>query len=360
MLTSDAPGEVRKASAIAMRLAQLGALRGDRRAGGEGLVLPLHATELSTPQGKRALNTLLESMEEQEQCAVALRRLGFFFETGEKGETDPKRFLNRLMGAPLALQDELLRRLVDAMNNEAQAMADQGILPQLGVHRLVGTRVAAPTQPILIFGQKGRGEVLLHEASFDLAVTYEAVRARDFAAKDQGGFYLQRPADGHAVDGVARRRALFVMKRWTPIRRPPPFRFIGPALAPHLPRVRVLFPNGQEHEWDLDKLENDYEWHEPDDVSVASAWEMELGDVKVRSRGSRVVHVLTGSLLGQLNELKFYLSTPRIPGNDNDGSKLPEIFNMRIVKLPMHNGPELIGLLVPPGKVAALRNIAIK
>ena len=26
----------------------------------------------------------------------------------------------------------------------------------------------------------------------------------------------------------------------------------------------------------------------------------------------------------------------------------------------MHNGPELIGLLVPPSKVAALRNIANK
>jgi len=61
-----------------------------------------------------------------------------------------------------------------------------------------------------------------------------------------------------------------------------------------------------------------------------------------------------------LNELKFYLSTPRISENDDGGSKLPEILNLRIVRLPMHNGPELIGLLVPPSKVAALRNIANK
>jgi len=33
------------------------------------------------------------------------------------------------MGVPLALQDELLRRLVDAMENKAQVMAEQGILP---------------------------------------------------------------------------------------------------------------------------------------------------------------------------------------------------------------------------------------
>ena len=70
MLTSDAPREVRKASAIARRLALLKTLRGDRRAGGESLFLPLHATELSTPQGKRALKTLLESMQEQEQCGI--------------------------------------------------------------------------------------------------------------------------------------------------------------------------------------------------------------------------------------------------------------------------------------------------
>jgi len=145
------------------------------------------------------------------------------------------------------------------------------------VHRLVGTRVAAPTEPILLFGQKGRGEELVHEASFEMAVTYEAARARDAAAKDQGGFYLQRLAIGHAADGVARRRALFVIKRWMPTRQvlTP---FIGPALVPHLPRIRVLFPHDQEHEWDLDNLENDYKWHEPDDVSIASAWQMELGD----------------------------------------------------------------------------------
>ena len=87
MLTSDAPGEVRKASAIARRLAMLKTLRGDRRAGGESLVLPLHAmqrvlfclrillplhaTELSTPQGKeRSTQDLLESMQEQEQCGI--------------------------------------------------------------------------------------------------------------------------------------------------------------------------------------------------------------------------------------------------------------------------------------------------
>jgi len=33
----------------------------------------------------------------------------------------------------------------------------------------------------------------------------------------------------------------------------------------------VLFPHSQEHEWDLDKLENENKWHEPDDVSIASA-----------------------------------------------------------------------------------------
>jgi len=50
------------------------------------------------------------------------------------------------------------------------------------------------------------------------------------------------------------------------------------ALVPHLPRIHVLFPHGQEHEWDLDKLENENNWHEPDDVSIASAWQLELGD----------------------------------------------------------------------------------
>ena len=62
LLVSDAPGERRKASAVAARLALLGALRGDRRAGtGEGASLDLneHGADLMTGDGRRALSAVL-------------------------------------------------------------------------------------------------------------------------------------------------------------------------------------------------------------------------------------------------------------------------------------------------------------
>lgn len=109
LLTCDGPGEARKAAQVAARLAGLGALRGDRRAGS---VADLSGFEMHNhPLAGEALASLLRELKQFESSADPteramqreVARLDMFGD--RKAPMTVTRFLNRLMGLPLAMQD---------------------------------------------------------------------------------------------------------------------------------------------------------------------------------------------------------------------------------------------------------------
>ena len=392
MLASDAPGELRKASTIAARLSQLGALRGDQRAGAVGVNLSGHADDLTTPLGRLAFRNFWEMLwgkADNDEALVRARRvlaeLGLgklepltWQRVGRFGVEPPKeaalnRFLNRIMGAPLSIQHDLLQRIGEEMAVQTQRYTDMGFsIPQAGVRRIMGSPLPEPPETLRIFQDTASGAVELHVARLDMGLPFQMARTRRDTHVSQGAsFYLQRADD--AADKLKTRRALLVEELWTPTRRDPAktarakelkekidaleaakdanditfveyfqatsklrqeheaaeqavaaAQELEQALPPEM-KARVMFANGEIRIWTLAKLEAKYA-HVPDNDDVAAAavvaaWQAELADEAIRERGRCTVGVLTGSLLARLRELQPYLTTSKALANDEDAKE---------------------------------------
>jgi hypothetical protein len=424
MLASDAPGELRKATTIAARLSQLGALRGDQRAGVVGVNLSGHADDLTTPLGRLAFRRFWKRFcwgEAPEGARRVLAELGFEKEMERVAlpkEATFNQFLNRIMGAPLSIQHDLLQGIGEEMAVRTQRYADMGLsIPQGGVRRIVGSPLPEPPETLRIFQDTASGAVDLHTVRLDMGLPFQMARTRrDMYASQGASFYLQRADD--AADKMKTRRALLVTKLWTPTRRDPAkaarakelkekidalevakdandittsnlrqeheaaeqamaaAHKVEQALPPET-EARVMFANGEIRVWTLAKLQVEYA-RVPDDNDVAAAdvmaaWQAELADEATRERGRRTVGVLTGSLLARLRELQPYLTTSKALSNDEDAKEESPILmegvgpvqdlrenhvHFEIVKLPMSAGPELLGLLVPASRLAELRDRA--
>ena len=246
------------------------------------------------------------------------------------------------MGAPLAVQEDLMRRLSSEMEAESQRLADLGISPQLGVHQVVGTPLPNQPAPLPLFEPSGStGAVKLHEHSLDMAVAYETARSTQ-ALSPTSHFCLQQRTDDEKDD--ARQRALLVLDDWLTTPR-------VPSTMPER-MVRVMFPNGERRVWKHSKLEAEYTRAVLDDVKAP--WTAELEDEEIRVRGRRKVYVLTGSLLHRLRDIEHYLTTTRTSVDADGVERETKHFHFKIVKLVTHEGAELLGLEVPLSNIAAL------
>ena len=139
LLTTDVGGEARFASAVARRLAAMGAItKGDRRAE----IGPLDSFNFDTPFGKRALKALLaavfeggspllpglgaaDSTEATDQLAEAFALLGLA-DAKEREKLEVRKFLNRLLGLPLREQGLLFEHFTTGLDNVVSAAKRDG------------------------------------------------------------------------------------------------------------------------------------------------------------------------------------------------------------------------------------------
>ena len=139
LLTTDVGGEARFASAVARRLAAMGAItKGDRRAE----IGPLDSFNFDTPFGKRALKALLaavfeggspllpglgaaDSTEATEALAEAFALLGLA-DAKEREKLEVRKFLNRLLGLPLREQGLLFEQFTTGLDNVVSAAKRDG------------------------------------------------------------------------------------------------------------------------------------------------------------------------------------------------------------------------------------------
>ena len=230
LLTTDVGGEARFASAVARRLAAMGAItKGDRRAE----IGPLDSFNFDTPFGKRALKALLaavfeggspllpglgaaDSTEVTEQLAEAFALLGLA-DAKERDKLEVRKFLNRLLGLPLREQGLLFEHFTTGLDNVVSAAKRDGKYDE-GMADISGSSVQlledeAPlwTDPVtgartsVALVQSDRGvsfEAACAQLAESLAGSKAAEEAEEAGEEGQGG-EGDVGADGEAVGAAA-------------------------------------------------------------------------------------------------------------------------------------------------------------
>ena len=106
-----------------------------------------------------------------------------------RADTVP-RFLNRLMGLPLAMQEEVMQRFELAFSGLVERMAAEGRQVTSGIRRVEGIPRAEAAWPVMVLGgerpitsaqEQAEAEatgVLLHRLRYDVSVSFEQALAR--------------------------------------------------------------------------------------------------------------------------------------------------------------------------------------
>ncbi|KAJ1458677.1 P-loop containing NTP hydrolase pore-1-domain-containing protein [Pelagophyceae sp. CCMP2097] len=181
LVVSDVPGEQRKAASAMMRLAQVGALRGDRRAALGSIVFG-DCADLGTAQGGAALKSL---------SSHVLGGAHAGFNDGERSLRDwaaelemfadpekpanPLRYYNRCLGASLPVQDHLAALLIIELEREGERRRKVGISEHVGGVRTVpGAALPVRFAAVLAAGAGSQSGVMLHVVDMDHSVDWSA------------------------------------------------------------------------------------------------------------------------------------------------------------------------------------------
>ena len=212
------------------------------------------------------------------------------------------RFLNRLMGLPLVMQDEVMQRLELAFGGLLERMAAEGRQVTSGIRRVEGVPRAEAAWPVVVLGgdrpissaqEQAEAEatgVLLHKLRYDVSVSFEQAVARSTRNRAR----VAAGARGHGFGSD------FWLER-TPKDGVPPRPLLvkgaGYSVKASCKLASVLFPNGvaaypTEHD-----LHERYRICDAADAELADAWRAELANEGRMTRGLRAVHLLTGRLV---------------------------------------------------------------
>ena len=219
-----------------------------------------------------------------------------------RADTVP-RFLNRLMGLPLAMQEEVMQRFELAFSGLVERMAAEGRQVTSGIRRVEGIPRAEAAWPVMVLGgerpitsaqEQAEAEatgVLLHRLRYDVSVSFEQALAR--STRERERVAAGRKKDhGFGSDFWIERAP----KEGVPP-RPLLVKGAGYSLKASCKTASVLYPNGvaaypTEHD-----LRERYRSCDAADAELADAWRAELADEGRMTRGLRTVHLLTGRLV---------------------------------------------------------------
>ena len=368
-LISDLAGERRFASIVAKRLESLGALtHGDRRATESR---DLSQFNIDTKYGRSALESSMRAIMEYEIPLVASPYKDFFFEIRraligvamitedpsgyqilEKDYNNMSKFMNRILGLPVELQNTLFKYFTDTLDAViAQAKKagryDLGIL-DLGTGGDLVKRVKCDS-----FMQKhatGAAKTELHTVLVERGLSWEAILEKfEDCSDDDEGFYLSSQARNN------RKTAILAVAD------------TGRSKSSKGKLFRVYRPNTglQAKQETLDELKSKYRkttkkdveehWKENYEASATLCSHMYwYGQCRRKTMGvlcevglrQRQYYVLSGSVLSVWTKIETILSQFHTTNNAK----------LQVVRLKVEDS-RIVGCIIPGNVVDALKSM---
>lgn len=376
-LISDLAGERRFASIVAKRLESLGALtHGDRRAGESR---DLSRFNIDNKYGRAALETMMRGLMEMEipplvpppedyegdffaDCRKALVGVGLVNEdefskmqTLDKDYNNMSKFLNRILGIAVELQNALFKYFTDTLDaiiSEAKKTGryDLGIL-DLGT---AGDNVRrVKVDEFIRSHATGSAKTELHTVSVERGLSFEASQDiwKELTGKEEG-YYLSnqvRCGKKTAVLAVAdqARRSKEKKERLFRLYRPNTgLQVRQESLNELKSKYKKVTPDEAQPHW-----QEQYESSENTCSHIYwynSCRKKTMGMVCEIGLRRRTYHVLSGSVLAVWAKVESVLSS--VHGHHNS-SKL------QVVRLKTEDNLRIVGTIIPSNCVAPLVNV---
>lgn len=318
-VASDVKGEKRFLSTIARRLDTLGAItRGQRQTGGQGMFRA--EDNLESVYGRLALRQLYQLIYAGKVEACSLARfeaatgLSLTDRDGSLLEELPPitTFLNRILALPIALQNQLFEVFESLMETAIEGAMQSGTF-DIGVETMRAESLKVQVEKVIATHQASGATTslmtLLRKDRTEITTSDEVFAQHDDIPK--GRLMLNRQSG----------RAALVI----------PTTSLMQDDGSVTPRVRLIRPNAREV-MPVEALEKS-QWREIDEGSFRSAWETEVSEIPPFTETR--FHMVVGLLLPVWKQF-------------------PEE-NTRVYRLQTDCGQRLIGRLVSPATVAALK-----
>lgn len=376
-LISDLAGERRFASIVAKRLESLGALtHGDRRAGESR---DLSRFNIDNKYGRAALETMMRGLMEMEipplvpppesydgdffaDCRKALVGVGLVNEdefskmqTLDKDYNNMSKFLNRILGLPVELQNALFRYFTDTLDaiiSEAKKTGryDLGIL-DLGT---AGDNVRrVKVDEFIRSHATGTAKTELHTVGVERGLSFEAAQElwKELAGKDEGYYLSNQVRNGKktavlAVSDAARRSKEKKEKLFRLYRPNTGLQVRQESLVELKSKYKKVTPDEAQPHW-----QEQYESSETTCSHVywySSCRKKSMGLACEVGLRRRTYHVLSGSVLAVWAKVESVLSS--VHGHHNS-SKL------QVVRLKTEDNLRIVGTIIPSNCVAPLVNV---
>ncbi|CAN7986972.1 unnamed protein product [Ixodes hexagonus] len=376
-LISDLAGERRFASIVAKRLESLGALtHGDRRAGESR---DLSRFNIDNKYGRAALETMMRGLMEMEipplvpppedwegdffaDCRKALVGVGLVNEdefnkmqTLDKDYNNMSKFLNRILGIPVELQNAMFKYFTDTLDaiiSEAKKTGryDLGIL-DLGTSGDNVRRVKV--DEFTRSHAAGTAKTELHTVSVERGLSFEASQElwKELLGKEEGYYLSNQVRNGKktavlAVLDQARRAKEKKDKLFRLYRPNTGLQVRHESITELKSKYKKVTPDEAQPHW-----KEQYESSENTCSHVywySSCRKKTMGMTCEVGLRRRTYHVLSGSVLAVWAKVESVLSS--VHGSHNS-SKL------QVVRLKTEDSLRIVGTIIPSNCVAPLINV---